>query len=920
MSNTNNKLSIVQEWLPQDAELLPFYEGISKFVDSHLSNATDQTDYSSKTIHIPLTGDVFLESWEVAIVDSKLYQRIRDIKQVGLAYLVFPSIIHSRFEHSLGVLGRLTEILNKVTINTNRYDADLKIKEKIDQYKIPIRLAALIHDIGHCVFSHVSERVINTLPGNESYPSSKTIRELFSKHFKKNSQIPFAEIFSISLLGSARFLEFFESLDVPRTRKKDMKSYLENCARFILGLPIVDDPESVFLSQLISSGLDADKIDYMTREAHYADIILGIDLDRIYSKIQIFELSRYSLPRNLHFLKKDFPSDSRYWVLGFDKGGQYAFEEFCIARLSLYVKIYLHQKVRAAEIQLTKYLKQISNSNKYKCAHEWLNLKESFIEVEETEPNLFNINSPFDYVNIKLSKIKHRELYQRAFGFGHMNSLTENISTSIKDNIEILDSKSLKISEEIRSAEEEYLDLIYDEYKIICGLLDIPVANIRDEIIIDIPRGTNVQQGHESLYFFRPAIMPLRWTIPINRIVLYYELNRALAYVFCPANFCVYIFIASEKVIFEKTKSVYLPDGVISNYILNQVNNLKNDLSEIGYYSKLPDLKPKSKYLLSAEAAEKIHSINERLLKFSSYKSDTINIDRITTFLNQFPVNLQAVGLDFLEHLNIYDEHILIDFLKKEIDAIKIKKPGVEIGLSPLGGILDSAAHLMYSLREIINEQNVSYNILNDDLVLKSECLVIFDDNINSGLQLINIIAEWLDVKSKLPPEVFLNEKHVSPLVTEEAKTKLKNIPLIFVYTIGLDDAEEKVKEMLSANKLVNSPDNIQIHIHTVFKKEERIFSGANSKFQHADKNELRNYLIDVSTELLRNENKTEENIKNRVLGYANSEAMAIFPYNVPTMTVTPLWFKGKYFDNDWYPLAERRRRNDKGELSGEDK
>jgi len=224
MANIRNRLNIVQEWLPQNIELIPFYEGISKFIDKYLPSTVEQIEYSSKTIHIPLTGDVYLESWEVAIIDSKLYQRIRDIKQVGLAYLVFPSIIHSRFEHSLGVLGRLMEILNKVTINTNRYDSDLKIKEKIEQYKISIRLAALIHDIGHCVFSHVSERVINTLPGNEPYPSSKLVRELFSKHFKKNSQIPFAEIFSISLLGSARFLEFFENLDVPRIKKRDIKT------------------------------------------------------------------------------------------------------------------------------------------------------------------------------------------------------------------------------------------------------------------------------------------------------------------------------------------------------------------------------------------------------------------------------------------------------------------------------------------------------------------------------------------------------------------------------------------------------------------------------------------------------------------------------------------------------------------------
>jgi len=72
----------------------------------------------------------------------------------------------------------------------------------------------------------------------------------------------------------------------------------------VIGLPIEKDPDSVFLAQLLSSGLDADKIDYMIREQHYSGIKLEIDLDRILSKLRVFSLKSYELPTQLFFLKK----------------------------------------------------------------------------------------------------------------------------------------------------------------------------------------------------------------------------------------------------------------------------------------------------------------------------------------------------------------------------------------------------------------------------------------------------------------------------------------------------------------------------------------------------------------------------------------------------------------------------------------
>jgi len=929
------KIKNVQDWLPHDARLVPFYEGLIAFVKMNVpsNEEIEKNKYSTKTIHDPLTGDIYFNSWEMALIDTKLFQRLRKIKQVGLAYLVFPSLNHSRFEHSLGVLGRLNQMLGILIQNTNRMDPKNKVEDKINDYLIQIRIAALMHDIGHCIFSHVSERVIAQLEGNQIYPSAETIVDIFTDHFKSPKKIAIAEILSISIIGTKHTLDFFKALDIPTKAKDDVKKYLKDASSFILGLPVADDPGTIFLAQLISSGLDADKVDYMAREALYAGIKLGIDLDRIYSKLQVFELDSYSLPKNLSPLKKFNKVDTKYLVLGFGKGGQFAFEEFCVARLSLHVKIYLHQKVRAAEAQLTKYLKSIGKSEKFKCIHEWLFLKESFIEIDQKENDLFSINSSIDYTTSPVHKIDDRNLYQRAFGFGHINSLTESISTEENDTLDNLKNiKVLEIFEDAKKNEEEYISLIFDEYKKICAILKEPVNNkLITELIIDIPRPSNIQQGHESLYFLRPPLIPLRWTIPINRIVIYYQLNRALAYVYCPKEHCSLVYLACEKAFYERTKTAYVPEGVISSSILEAIKAIKDLLDKAGYYSESIDLKPVSEYLQSTEAAEKIQTIAENLSQFTSSEGEKANLKKITSFVNQFPttlnrqspindgIGLQEVILCFLEQLKVYDEKILINILKAKIE--KIKKTTPVIGVSPLGGIFDSAAHLMYPIRNLTADENVKFGMLDDELILKSDHLIIFDDNINSGLQLLNIMAKWLGEYDNLPENLKLDEEHdVKTLLDNQAILKFKNnIPITFVYSIGFEGVEEKVRNLLYTHLKIEQS-NIFVEINTVFKEEEKIFTGANSKFQHERKNDLREFLIDVSTEILKREGKTEDQIANRTLGYANSQAMALFPYNVPTMTITALWCGGEIKGNVWNPLIRRRRRQDnKGHFVGED-
>jgi deoxynucleoside triphosphate triphosphohydrolase SAMHD1 len=175
-----------------------------------------------------------------------------------------------------------------------------------------------------------------------------------------------------------------------------------------------------------------------------------------------------------------------------------------------------------------------------------------------------------------------------------------------------------------------------------------------------------------------------------------------------------------------------------------------------------------------------------------------------------------------------------------------------------------------------------------------------------------------IDEKEKLPEHYRLNEKHHRRISTKEAREKFKNMSKHVVYTLGNESAIGKVKEILSL--IGFSPENIHISIHLPFSEKDRIFSGAESKFNHTNKKELKDFFCEVGEKLLTAENKSATKIESCRLGYANAEAMVIFPYNIPTMTVTALWCKGSVDGIPWIPLAERRRRGGKdGKYLGED-
>lgn len=117
-------------------------------------------------IRDPIYGFIEMDSWERDIIDHPAFQRLRRIKQLAWTDMVYPGAVHTRFEHSLGVMHLATKMYESIVKKKRDYlvkylgfnDNGLEIDKKF------IRLACLLHDIGHSPFSHAGEELMDINP------------------------------------------------------------------------------------------------------------------------------------------------------------------------------------------------------------------------------------------------------------------------------------------------------------------------------------------------------------------------------------------------------------------------------------------------------------------------------------------------------------------------------------------------------------------------------------------------------------------------------------------------------------------------------------------------------------------------------------------------------------------------------------
>jgi len=247
-----------------------------------------------KVIRDSIHGDIQLSRAEMEVIDSLAFQRLRRIKQLGVTNLVYPGANHTRFEHSLGAL-----------YLASRISRHLKLKEEDEK---SLRIAALLHDIGHGPLSHTSEELLD-MHANCSH-----------------------EDMAVEIIKSRELGDIIESHDIsPET----VLSLLTKNRRKKKTLP---------LSCLISGDVDVDRMDYLVRDAYYTGVGYGIvDLDRLVNTIRI---------------------DENEVII--EEGGIKAAEGLLVARFLMTPTVYLHKTSRIADAMFLRAMGRAIEEKKLK--------------------------------------------------------------------------------------------------------------------------------------------------------------------------------------------------------------------------------------------------------------------------------------------------------------------------------------------------------------------------------------------------------------------------------------------------------------------------------------------------------------------------------------------------------------------------
>ena len=220
---------------------------------------------------------------EKEVIDTGVFQRLRRIRQLAGAHLVYPSAQHSRFEHSLGTM-HVAGYAGETLVAKGYLDDEDKVRK--------LRLAALLHDIGHGPFSHLFEEVLELRHGTSHEDVGKRVisKSEISDILKKHGYNP-SDICKLS---------FGES-------------------------------KIKFLNEIIAGGLSADLMDYLSRDGLFTGVEYGkIDHHRLISSFEVVS--------NGH--------------LAIDRSALYSFESMLISRYEMFKAVYFHKTVRSAEVML----------------------------------------------------------------------------------------------------------------------------------------------------------------------------------------------------------------------------------------------------------------------------------------------------------------------------------------------------------------------------------------------------------------------------------------------------------------------------------------------------------------------------------------------------------------------------------------
>ncbi|KAK6280588.1 hypothetical protein POUND7_020855 [Theobroma cacao] len=364
----------------------------------------------SKHVHDNVHGNIYLDPLSLKFIDTEQFQRLASRAQatrltppfsIRMTHMVYPGAVHSRFEHSLGVYWLAGEAIHKL----KTYQG---LELGIDRFDVQtVKIAGLLHDVGHGPFSHLFEReflpqVLNGFKWAHEQMSAKLIDHIVDVHH----------------------------IDVEAEMIKRVKELILASSEFALPKSA---KEKQFLYDIVANGrngIDVDKFDYIYRDSRACGLGCSFDFQRLMETMRV-------LGDEICYRAKDYLSIHKLFA----------------TRADLYRTVYTHSKVKAVELMVVDALLKANSyleiSSSIQDPSEYWKLDDTIIKTIETAPDE-ELRESRDLIR----RIRRRNLYQFCNEFAvpkdkleHFKNVTaQDIACSQKNGGVLLKEEDIAVS------------------------------------------------------------------------------------------------------------------------------------------------------------------------------------------------------------------------------------------------------------------------------------------------------------------------------------------------------------------------------------------------------------------------------------------------------------------------------------------
>lgn len=356
----------------------------------------------------PVHNFIQLYEDEIRLLDTKAIQRLRGISQLAMAYLVYPGAVHTRFDHSIGVM-HLSGLMAQ----------ELKLEQ--DEIEL-VRLAALLHDVGHGPFSHVSEHSLDTFADRlklSAEQKKEKIHELISaKIIESDKEI-------VNILGERKCKNISKLLGVG------------------YGQPV--------LKSIVSGPLDSDKQDYLLRDSLFCGVKYGV-----------FDIHQFH--RSLTLGGDE--GEKELWI---KSDGVHAVEQYILAKYYLITNVYRHKVrlitdqmiIRAIELGIEKdKIDELVRLYTFDCSGDFVSHYKEFDDALFMQKFCINGKDGSKSKELLL-RLKERRLFKRVFDCSVTDfqpEVSDILPKLINENKKLADKIEADIARETQDLANQEID------------------------------------------------------------------------------------------------------------------------------------------------------------------------------------------------------------------------------------------------------------------------------------------------------------------------------------------------------------------------------------------------------------------------------------------------------------------------------